>query len=210
MRNRWIRAPIEGLLALAVILGGLFNVGCAGVVRGALAEAEEALVERGKELLDQAKAKGAELLQAAEAKATAVAEAKIAEWEEKQYAGFDAQLAKLGTVDEVTGAAVARTWRDFDVDKSSSLEVAELAKLQAFVAGETARRVMAGSMTKDEAFAINGDVAKGAGAVSLLGAATWAINRRRKSLADSKPPPPTAAPPPPPPPGAGAPVPKPV
>lgn len=198
---------MRGLLVLAVLLGGLFNVGCAGLVRAGLAEAEQALAERGKELFDQAKEQGAELLRAAEAKATAVAEAKLAEWEAQQYAAFDVQLAKLGTVDEATGGTIAKTWKDFDIDKSNKLEAAELVKLQTFVAGETAKRVMAGTMTKEEAFAINGDVAKGAGTVGLLGLGAYALSRRRRAVEAKRPPDPAA--PPPPPPGGEA-VPKPA
>lgn len=184
---------LVGTLILA--LASLSGVGCSSLIRSSLDEAQAVLVEKGRAIIEQAKAKGAEILAQAEAKAAAVAEVKYRAFIERQYAGFDAVLAQVGPADPVTGAT--RTWKDFDLDKSGELEPGELAKMQGHVALETSKRVLSGTMTKEEAIGLNGDMAKGAVPVAAAWAAMEALRRRRKGQPDKPPAPAPAAPPPP-------------
>lgn len=138
---------------LATILSALlitfFNYGCTSAQRHELLmDAKEIVV---KELKDQLP----KLKDAAIEASTAFAEKKLAEAEAKKLTELDLALAqlKIEKEDPDTGMkeTIVKTWKDFDEDKSGTLSSIEAVKLGGWIGAETARRVAAGQMSKDEA-----------------------------------------------------------
>lgn len=127
------------LIPLALIT--FFSYGCTATQRAQLmSEAKDYIVE---ELRNATPKIIAAATEAAEKKLNAAEEAKLKE--------LDHQLEAFATIDPETGIATKKTWKDFDIDRSSNLDSFELAKVAAFVTTQTAKKVASGEMSKDEA-----------------------------------------------------------
>lgn len=180
------------VMAALIVIGGFFNQGCLGDAGGALAKGG----------LDGAKAWLEEKLAAAwpslEAKLIAVAEAKLAEKEAKVNADFDAHLLKVAPPDPATGGKLAKTWKDFDVDKSGHLEPTEVAKITAYILAEGRKRVSDGSMSEEEWSATAKGVTAGSPIALAVGGGWWWLKRRKKALEEKKDPAAAGDPPKPP------------
>lgn len=132
-------------LALILILcATFFELGCT------VAQRKEILDEAKAYAIANAKEVGKSVLAGALEASKSYVDKKLAEKEAEELKELDAHLAVHKTVTE-DGTEVVKTWRDFDADKSGSLEDTELAKIAQFITALTARKVASGEMGKDEA-----------------------------------------------------------
>jgi hypothetical protein len=172
------------VLVAAVVIGGFFNVGCRGLIKDRAGDAMEGLLERGKEWV---KAEVATALPKIEEKLEAIAEKKLLEQEEKYNAAFDVHLAKVAPDDPVTGGKAAKTWKDFDIDKSGHLEPLEVGRVTAYILTEGPKRVAEGKISAEEWSDTQKNVAKGGTAAAAIAtAALYVRNRRKKKEAQGK------------------------
>jgi hypothetical protein len=128
-----------------LVLTTFFSYGCTTAQRAALLKEG---FESAKEYFAENAGKWKD---AAVEAAVAAADKKIAEREAAELKALDSQLAQFPMVDAETGVVTVRTWKNFDENNNGKLEENELAKVAAFVMSQTAKKVAAGEMSKDEA-----------------------------------------------------------
>ena len=173
-------------MVLAVMVGGFFSVGC---IPGQLKEDLTAymvndLIPKGTEAL---KKEGAKIIAAGETALVAKGEEYLLKRVEKDMEQLDAQLALVGEVDPDTGQVIAKTWRDFDADRSDALDAKERAAA-AFYVGKKA--VLKGD------FGLAGQAGTGAaGGIATIAALEFVRRRRKKKNGGAAPPSEDPAPP---------------
>ncbi len=157
-----------------VVCGSFLNQGC---LRDAGGQLVEGGLQAGKEWALKALENS---LPTIEAKLTALVEAKLAEQAAKYNAEFDVQLAKVAPDDPVTGGKAAKTWKDFDVDKTGILEPLEIGRIAAYIQAEGSKRVSEGKMSKEE----YSDTLQTTGKIGIpaaaVGTALWYVRNRKK------------------------------
>jgi leucyl aminopeptidase (aminopeptidase T) len=176
-----------------------FSYGCTAVQRKEiLDEAKQYVVDNSKELLEKAVDAGKayisenapKIKDAAIAAATEYVDKKLKEVELAELKELDAHLAIHKTVD-AEGVESTKTWKDFDADKSGDLGESELAKVGIFITTQTARKVAAGEVSKDEA----GKHAKSTG-ITLAALMAILLGKRAVDKVAKKSPPPGSPTPP--------------
>jgi len=178
----------KALVLLSILSFTGFSYGCTAAGRKeildeALGSAKAFVLENGKEL-------GKSLLTSSVDAAREYVDAKLKAKEASELKELDAHLAIHKTVD-AEGVENTKTWKDFDSDKSGSLEEGELAKVAAFITTMTARKAASGEMSKDEA----GKHAKSTGITLAALMAILLGKRAVGKFAKKTPPPGTPAPP---------------
>jgi hypothetical protein len=183
----------KALVLLSILFFTGFSYGCTvGQRKEILDEAKQYVVDNSKELLakavDAGKAYVAENAPKIKDEAISMAkeyvDKKLKDYEAAHLKGLDLELAALKTVDAEGNEAV-KTWKDFDADKSGSLDEAELAKVATYVTTQIAKKSAAGEMTKDEA----GRTAKGTG-ITLAALMAILLGKRGLDKFAKKAPPP--------------------
>lgn len=173
------------VIVLAMVVGGFFESGCTGFVKEKAGE----FLEGTK---DWIRAEISTALPKLEDKLTEMVEKKLQEQELKGFNIFDVELAKVAPPDPVTGGKVAKTWKDFDIDKNGHLEPLEVGRISAYVLIEGKKRFDEGTITKEEWSDAQKNTAKGGGILGAVALGAYAL-KKRKDARNNAPKPPVAA-----------------